>query len=355
MARRSRSQAAVHEEARQRELFAALPNAVLVAALGGQITQANPAAGTLFDLKRRLTGLNVSDLLPFINAEPVSRGGALTWHGAVTTGAGRLADVEVVRTKLEVSNLPERYLYVVHDISALTELTRMREQLLYDVAHELRGPLGVLENALEILASEYGALTVAEFNRLVASGQRTAARLHDLMEDLLSAGSIQSGSFAVHPRPIAAQEILDEAKDVVEAPIAERRQVVQVDLPEPHVEVMADPRHATRLLTNLLTNASKYGPEGTPITVRAASVEGARRMVKFEVADKGPGISSEQQEGMFNRFYRVRAPTEEPGIGLGLAIAQGIVAAHGGEIGIESAPGVGTRVWFTLPAAAHQE
>jgi signal transduction histidine kinase len=355
MARRSRSQAAVHEESRQRELFAALPNAVLVAALGGQITLANPAAGALFGLKRRLTGLSVHDLLPFINTEPASRGSALTWHGTVTTGAGKLADVEVVRTKLEVSNLPESYLYVVHDISALTELTRMREQLLYDVAHELRGPLGVLENALEILASEYEALTVAEFNRLVASGRRTAARLHDLMEDLLSAGSIQSGRFAVQPRPTAVQEILDEAREAVEVSIDERRQVIQVELAEPHAEVMADQRHATRLLANLLTNASKYGPEGAPIAVRTASVDGARRMVKFEVEDRGPGISADQQAGLFNRFYRVRAPTEEPGIGLGLAIAQGIVAAHGGEIGVESAPGAGTRVWFTLPAAAHQE
>jgi signal transduction histidine kinase len=322
----------------------------LVTTPGGRISQANPAASALFGSKRRLTGHSIRDLLPFTDDEPERRADARTWHGELTTASGSLADVEVVRTRLEVSNLPESYLYVIHDVSSLTELTRMREQLLYDVAHELRGPLGVLENALEILASEYGQLTVTEFNRLVASGRRTASRLHDLMEDLLSAGSIQSGRFSVIPHPTPVLEILDDAKDTVEAALAERRQQLVIELAEPLPDVMADPRHTGRLMANLLTNASKYGPEGSSIIVRAAALKGPRRMVRFEVGDQGPGISSAQQAGLFNRFYRVRAVSEEPGIGLGLAIAQGIVVAHGGEIGVESAPGSGTRVWFTLPA-----
>jgi signal transduction histidine kinase len=261
-----------------------------------------------------------------------------------------VADVEVVRTRLEVSNLPEGFLYVVHDISSLTELTRMREQLLYDVAHELRGPLGVLENALEILESEYGELTVTEFNRLLASGRRTASRLHGLMEDLLSAGSIQSGRFNIQPRPTRVRLILDESSEAVESLLVERGQELAIHLEDPDLLVAADPRHASRLLSNLLTNASKYGPERRPILVRVGAAGDDRRWVRFEVEDQGPGISAEQQAGLFDRFYRVRSPSEEPGIGLGLAIAKGIVQAHGGRIGVESAPGAGTRVWFTLPA-----
>jgi PAS domain S-box-containing protein len=345
----------VHESARQRELFASLPNAVLVTSPNGQITQANPAASALFGSKRRLSGLNINDLLPFIDAEPELHGRAITWRGRLTTASGGLADVEVVRTRLEVSNLPEGFLYILHDVSALTELTRMREHLLYDVAHELRGPLGVLENALEILASEYQDLSVTEFNRLVRSGRRTAARLHDLMEDLLSAGSIQSGRFAVLPRPTPVQQILDEAKDAVDAPLTERRQRLVIELAEPLEQVMADQRHASRLLVNLLTNASKYSPQGAPITLRVALVGGSRMMARFEIEDRGPGINAEQQAGLFDRFYRVRGQSEEPGIGLGLAIAQGIVVAHGGEIGVESAPRQGTTVRFTLPSAAQQE
>ena len=81
-------------------------------------------------------------------------------------------------------------------------------------------------------------------------------------------------------------------------------------------------------------------------------------MVRISVEDQGPGIPPEQQAGLFERFYRVRSDSDAPGVGLGLAIAKGIVEAHGGSIGIDSEPGSGTRVWFTLPerlAQAWQE
>jgi signal transduction histidine kinase len=77
-------------------------------------------------------------------------------------------------------------------------------------------------------------------------------------------------------------------------------------------------------------------------------------MVRISVEDHGPGIPAEQQAGLFERFYRVRSDTDSPGVGLGLAIAKGIVEAHGGSIGIDSEVGSGTRVWFTLPSAPRQ-
>jgi two-component system sensor histidine kinase VicK len=105
------------------------------------------------------------------------------------------------------------------------------------------------------------------------------------------------------------------------------------------------------VLTNLLANASKYSPERSIIRVVARP---AANMVRISVEDQGSGIAQEQQSGLFERFYRVRADTEVPGVGLRLAIAKGIVEAHGGSIGIDSELGSGTRVWFTLPAAGKQ-
>ena len=95
----------------------------------------------------------------------------------------------------------------------------------------------------------------------------------------------------------------------------------------------------------MLANASKYSPERSTIRVVAGPTA---NMVRISVEDQGPGIAQEQQSGLFERFYRVRADTEVPGVGLGLAIAKGIVEAHGGSIGIDSEVGTGTRVWFTL-------
>jgi signal transduction histidine kinase len=124
---------------------------------------------------------------------------------------------------------------------------------------------------------------------------------------------------------------------------------VVIDIPSGLPEVLADKRYARQVLTNLLANASKYSPEQSEIKVMA-NPNG--NMVNISVIDQGPGIPPEQQAGLFERFYRVRSDTDAPGVGLGLAIAKGIVEAHGGSIGIDSALGSGTSVWFTLPKAS---
>jgi len=226
------------------------------------------------------------------------------------------------------------------------EVNRMREQLLYSVAHELRGPLAVLENALDILSEGYADLPAEEFARLTGSAQRTAARLRTLMEDLLSAGSIQAGRFHVDLAPVRLRDIVDEALGSIEPVVAERHQTVDVDVPSTLL-VHADRRYTRQVLSNLLTNASRYGPGGSAIGIRAAAADG---QVRVAVDDHGPGIPKDVQRHVFERFYRTRA--EGSGIGLGLAIAKGIVEAHGGRIGLQSEPGQGTTVWFTLPREA---
>jgi signal transduction histidine kinase len=268
----------------------------------------------------------------------------------VADATGRTLDLEVSRTTLDDGPDGGYAVYVVHDISRHAEINRLREQLLYSVAHELRGPLMVLDNALEILDAEYDKLTAEEFGTVLGSARRTARRMRTLMEDLLSAGSIQSGHFVVAPRKTELRAIVDEALEIVEPAIGGRTQRVEIDLP--HIDddgawVLADQRYARQVLTNLLANASKYSPESSVIRVVAAPKGG---MMRICVEDRGAGIPPEQQAGLFERFYRVRSDTDAPGVGLGLAIAKGIVEAHGGSIGIDSEPGTGTRVWFTLPA-----
>ena len=103
---------------------------------------------------------------------------------------------------------------------------RLREQLLYSVAHELRGPLMVLDNALEILDTEYPRLTAEEFGQVLGTARRTSRRMRTLMEDLLSAGSIQSGHFVVAPRRTDLEAIVSDALDIVGPPIEGRGQKV---------------------------------------------------------------------------------------------------------------------------------
>jgi signal transduction histidine kinase len=339
------------QEAQRRELFAALRTPIVTTAMSGRVTGFNAAAISLFGSPARLYGRDIRDVLPFV---PQPRDGAATGdaQGRLADATGRTVDLEVSRTVLNEQDEHHGYaVYVVHDISRHAEVNRLREQLLYSVAHELRGPLMVLDNALEILDADYARMTAEEFDQVLGTARRTARRMRTLMEDLLSAGSIQSGHFVVAPRRTRLDAIVMDALDIVSPSIEARGQRVELELPEDSAMVLADARYARQVLTNLLANASKYSPEHSEIRLVAAP---EATMVRISVVDHGPGISPEQQGGLFERFYRVRADSEAPGVGLGLAIAKGIVEAHGGSIGIDSEVGSGTSVWFTLPNAARQ-
>jgi PAS domain S-box-containing protein len=335
-------------EAHRRELLEAIRTPIITTSLNGRIAGFNAAAVALFGSPARLYGRTIRDVLPFV-AEPREVSPAET-QGRLADATGRTVDLEVSRSVLHESADQGYAVYVVHDISRHAEVNRLREQLLYSVAHELRGPLMVLENAVEILDTEYARLTAAEFAQVLGTARRTARRMHTLMEDLLSAGSIQSGHFVVAPRKTDLHVLLSDALEIVGPAIAARLQHIAIEVPEVAQLVMADRRYARQVLTNLLANASKYSPEESEIRVRAAPVG---TMIQISVEDQGPGISPEQQAGLFERFYRVRSGTDTPGVGLGLAIAKGIVEAHGGSVGVDSTPGSGTRVWFTLLQAKH--
>jgi two-component system, OmpR family, phosphate regulon sensor histidine kinase PhoR len=332
-------------EAQRRGLLEAIRNPILTTSLNGRITGFNAAAIALFGSPARVYGRHVRELMPFVS-EPREPGNAEA-QGRIADATGRTLDVEVGRTVLADDDSGYA-VYVVHDISRHAEINRLREQLLYSVSHELRGPLMVLDNALEILEGEFASFTHEEFEHVLSTARRAAARMRTLMEDLLSAGSIQSGKFAVAPRRAQLAGIVAEALEMQRSLLAMRGQELEVSRVNAMPPVLADTRYARQVLTNLLSNASKYSPEGSKIRLVAATTG---KMVRVSVEDQGPGIAPEQQTGLFERFYRVRTDTEAPGVGLGLAIAKGIVEAHGGSIGIDSVPGRGTSVWFTLPRA----
>ncbi len=337
------------DEARHRALLAAIRTPIVSTTLDGRITGFNGAAVALFGSPARLYGRPIREVLPFVT-DPLDATNA-EMQGRLSDATGQTVDLEVSKALLHDEPGRGSAVYVVHDISRHAEVNRLREQLLYSVAHELRGPLMVLDNALEILDQDYDRLTAQEFNQVLGSARRTARRMRTLMEDMLSAGSIQSGHFVVAPRPTDLHAIVQEAIEIVQPWTHVREQSLELDLPPDGAEVMADQRYARQVLTNLLNNASKYSPEQSVIRV-VAGTNG--NMMRIAVEDQGDGIAPEQQAGLFERFYRVRSDTDAPGVGLGLAIAKGIVEAHGGSIGIESQVGTGTRVWFTLPAAGRR-
>jgi PAS domain S-box-containing protein len=335
------------QEAYRRELLEAIRTPIVTTSLSGRITGFNAAAIALFGSPARLYGRKIRDVLPFAPEPHEPSSGDV--QGRQADATGRTVDLEVSRTVLHGDGSQGYAVYVVHDISRHAEINRLREQLLYSVAHELRGPLMVLDNALEILDTEYPRLTDEEHAQVLGTARRTARRMRTLMEDLLSAGSIQSGHFVVAPRRTDIRTIISDALEIVGPAMEARGQRLHIEVPAHAPLVLADQRYARQVLTNLLANASKYSPEDSLIRL---VVHPNTNLVRISVDDQGPGIAPEQQAGLFERFYRVRADSDAPGVGLGLAIAKGIVEAHGGSIGIDSQVGSGTRVWFTLRSAA---
>jgi signal transduction histidine kinase len=177
--------------------------------------------------------------------------------------------------------------------------------------------------------------------------RRAASQMTRLIEDLLDAARIRTGQLGVTPGALDPAELVREAA-TFHAPLADEKALTLVvdELP-PLPTVRADRQRVLQVFSNLLGNAISFTPEGGRITLSASS---ATEGVVFTVQDTGPGIDGDKLGSVFERYWRAH-PDGRKGAGLGLAIAKGIVEAHGGSIHVESAPGDGARFRFSLPVA----
>ncbi|MGI8915525.1 MAG: sensor histidine kinase, partial [Chloroflexota bacterium] len=182
--------------------------------------------------------------------------------------------------------------------------------------------------------------------RLLVNIDLASSRMARLVDDLLELTRLQAGRVQLR---LARTDLSALARRVGSAiePLAEaKRQHLVFDLPEQPVWLSVDAERLERALLNLLGNAQKYGREGGLIRLCLAQRDGA---VVLAVSDDGPGIPPGEQARIFNRFYRVAGTAGNPGSGLGLPIARGLVELHGGRLSLESAPGEGSTFTITLP------
>lgn len=214
-----------------------------------------------------------------------------------------------------------------------------RKQLLADVTHELRTPLTVMQGNVEAILDGVHPLDREHIAPLL---EETKVLLR-LIDDLRTLSLAESGALALHREPVDVASI---ARDVVTAfaDQARRGAIALGSSAEGLTAIDADPVRVREVLVNLVTNALRYTPAGGSVGIELHGVEGR---VDATVRDTGSGIAPDAVGGIFDRFSR---STDSPGAGLGLAIAKGLVEAHGGTIRAESAPGQGTRIVFTLPA-----
>ena len=239
----------------------------------------------------------------------------------------------------------ESMVVTMQDMAEVRELERLRAEFLAMVSHELRIPLTSIKGSAATILDSVADLDPAVVRQFVRIMRDQADHMNALVSDLLDVARIETGALSVNPEPAEAAALVDRARSAFRN--AGGRNHLDIDVDPGLPLVSADRRRIVQVLVNLLTNAARHSPESSVVRVSAVR-EGL--FVAVSVSDEGRGIPAERLPDLFRKFSV--AQSGEPGgdTGLGLAICQGIVEAHGGRIRAESdGPGMGARFTFTLP------
>lgn len=240
---------------------------------------------------------------------------------------------------------PQFAVAVVVDITERKRLEQQKEEFLSIASHELKTPVTSIKAYGELLQEVLGESEKKESGSLIQKLNAQVNRLNDLISDLLDTTKISEGQLVLNYEKFNLNALMRERVEELSHLSPKHNLVI---LPLNPVMITADCERIGQALSNLISNAVKYSPEGGDITIACEAFENE---VMVSIADTGIGIPEELQEKVFTRFFRVHhAQTNlSPGMGLGLYITAGIIHRHGGKIRVESNPGKGSVFYFTLP------
>jgi signal transduction histidine kinase len=212
------------------------------------------------------------------------------------------------------------------------------------VAHDLRNPLNTIFMGSSSMIDDIvdAESTVGRTARIV---KRAAERMNRLIQDLLDIRRTESGTLSIDAKSESVAAMMSEAMEMLKPLATTASLELRAEIAEHVSTIFADSARLLQVLSNLVGNAIKFTPRGGSITVRA---EPLGDEVRFVVSDTGPGIPPDQLPHIFGRFWQANRK-DRRGIGLGLAIAKGIVEVHGGRIWVESTLGAGSNFYFTIP------
>lgn len=221
-----------------------------------------------------------------------------------------------------------------------------RQNMISDIAHELRTPLAVIQGNLEAMLDGVMPTTSAE----LASLHQEALRLNRLITDLRTLSLAEAGQLHLQKRSIELGVLVQQVVARMHLNAQEKNIALETDIAAALPQVQADPERLTQVMTNLVDNALRYSPNGTRVVVGTCSVDGC---VELSVSDDGPGIPPEDVPHLFERFWRAEKSRNRVtgGSGLGLAIVKQLVEAHHGQVRVESHIGRGTRFEVQIPIA----
>ncbi|HET7553248.1 MAG TPA: ATP-binding protein [Gemmatimonadaceae bacterium] len=229
--------------------------------------------------------------------------------------------------------------------------TRLRDELLGIVSHDLRNPLSAISMCASALEEEMPAAGES-LRYMVSTIAESAGWMNRLIQDLLDMASVEAGRLSIERSAVDVDDILTPVEKMFSP--AAKNAGVRLAIGSEHSlpTVMADSERIIQVIANLLANALKFTPSGGEVAVHAEACPDDPKLVRFVVRDSGCGIPPEQLPHVFDRFWQARRGASQRGTGLGLAISKGIVEAHGGTMDAESEVGRGSTFRFTLPAAS---
>ncbi|HEX8968849.1 MAG TPA: HAMP domain-containing sensor histidine kinase [Chloroflexota bacterium] len=228
---------------------------------------------------------------------------------------------------------------------ARRDLERQRDEFFSSVSHDLRTPVAAIKAAIGVVLANEPRDTPPALHRLLGNIDLAADELARLIDDLLEIARLQAGRVELWRSRVDLRDVVQRSLRSLEPLIQSRGQHLIVTQPETPVVVHVDAERLGRVLRNLVSNAQKYGREQGTISVTTIATDDE---VTVSVADDGPGIPAEEQERIFERFYRVGGSLVS-GSGLGLAIARGLIELHGGRLWVDSALGRGSTFRLSLP------
>jgi signal transduction histidine kinase/DNA-binding response OmpR family regulator len=255
----------------------------------------------------------------------------------------RTAELEKTKSEVEAFSFS-----ILRAKEELERASKFKDQFLSTMSHELRTPLNAVLGFSELLTEErYGSLNERQ-QRYVKHIHTGGKHLLSLINDILDLSKIEAGRLQLTIADVLVPTCFAEVVDTMR-PLADKKSQTLLPQAPLGLSVRADPTRFKQVLMNLVGNAIKFTPEGGEIRLSAHRLDGA---VRVEVRDSGPGIPVEEQQHIFEAFYRLgETDKKTEGTGLGLAITKRLVELHGGNLGLESQPGAGSCFYFTLPGA----
>lgn len=343
------------EQQKMKAVMASLGEGLLVMDPARRIVQAGGTAENLLGLARaELLGRKAETIVPEL-FQAIERTDRELDAAGPESGERILKDVRFERQgKILRANLApivdseNRELGTVitfEDFTRLSEIDRMKSELISIVSHELRTPLSSIKGYIELLMEAPPSMDSEQKNEFLSVIKANAERLVDLVDVMLDIDRIESGRLQLEYESFdlayAAQYVYSTFRPAAEA----KAIALRIEIPQ-GMEIRADLDRVIQMISNLVSNAIKYTPEGGSVLVRAMEQGDCLRI---EVEDNGPGISPKDQERLFEKFFRASGSGKVKGTGLGLSITRSLAEAHGGSASAKSEPGKGSVFVLRLP------